>query len=383
MSGPLDGVRVVEVAAIGPAPFAGMLLADLGAEVINVGRLDDTGGMAAAAHRVLHRGRRFVHLDLKHPAGAEVVRDLATEADVFTEGLRPGVAERLGIGPEELLAANPLLVYGRMTGWGQDGPRSGQGGHDLGYLALSGALAPCVDDSGRPIAPLNMLGDFGGGGMLLAVGVLSALYAAGRTGEGQVVDASILDGAALLTSMHQAMVATGQWTAPPGGNIFDGGAPFYRAYRTADDKWLSVSAIEPKFYRAFLEGLGLDIAPETQYDQSGWPELRVIFADHIVTRTRDAWVEAFAGRDACVVPVLEPDEAAADPHLTARSVYVDAGGIRQPAPAPRFSGTPTQLPPESPTDETATVLGEFGYTQADIRRLADAGVIHTSSGTAR
>jgi alpha-methylacyl-CoA racemase len=378
MSGPLDGVRVVELGAIGPAPFAGMLLSDLGAEVINVGRpvgqLED-GGMTAATHRVLLRGRRFVHLDLRHPAGAEVVQDLVRGADAFTEGFRPGVAERLGVGPDDLLEINPRLVYGRMTGWGQDGPRAADAGHDVGYLALSGALAPSVGDGGRPVPPLNMLGDFGGGGMLLAVGVLSALFSAQQTGQGQVVDASILDGSALLTAMHQSMLASGMWQRPPGGNLFDGGAPFYRVYRTADDKWLSVGAIEPKFYAALLDGLGVDADPAEQFDQEHWPELRVAFATRIAAYSRDEWVQVFAGRDACVVPVLEPDEAAADPHVIAREVYVDRGGIRHPAPAPRFSETPTELPAESPDDETSDVLGEFGYTHSDIRRLADAGVI--------
>lgn len=375
MPGPLDGVKVVELAAIGPAPFAGMLLADLGAEVINIARIGEPGAMNGAAQRVLLRGRRFVHVDLKHPAGADVVRDLAAGADVFIEGFRPGVAERLGVGPDELLGVNSRLVYGRMTGWGQDGPRADQAGHDLGYLALSGALAPCVGDDGRPVAPLNMLGDFGGGGMLLAVGVLGALYAAQQSGEGQVVDAAIVDGAALLTAMHQGMLAAGLWDAPPGGNLFDGGAPFYRVYRTGDDRWLSVSAVEPKFYAALLDGLGLPIDPAGQYDASHWPALRDTFAARIATRSRDEWVEHFAGRDACVVPVLAPDEAAVDPHLVDRGVYVDTGAIRHPAPAPRFSETPTELPAESPDDETTTVLGEFGYTHSDIRRLADAGVI--------
>lgn len=377
MPGPLEGVRVVELAAIGPAPFAGMLLADLGAEVIHVARPDDTGGMpaAAAAHRVLLRGRRLVHVDLKHPAGADVVRDLAAAADVFLEGFRPGVAERLGVGPDDLLAANSRLVYGRMTGWGQDGPRAGEAGHDLGYLALSGALAPCVGDDGRPVAPLNMLGDFGGGGMLLTVGVLSALLAVQQTGEGQVVDAAIVDGAALLTAMHQGMLAAGQWESPPGGNLFDGGAPFYRVYRTADDRWLSVSAVEPKFYAALLDGLDLPLDPAAQHDRSRWRAWRETFAARIATRTRDEWVELFAGADACVVPVLEPDEAAADAHLVERGVYVDAGAIRHPAPAPRFSVTPTELPGDGLDDQTAAVLGEFGYTAADLRRLADARVI--------
>lgn len=374
MPGPLNGVRVVELAAIGPAPFAGMMLADLGAEVINVGRLEDSG-ITAAAHRVLLRGRRFVHLDLRHPAGVEVVEDLARSADVVTEGFRPGVAERLGVGPDDLLPINPRLIYGRMTGWGQDGPRAAAAGHDLGYLALSGALAPCVGDGGRPVAPLNMLGDFGGGGMLLAVGVLSALFSVQQTGEGQVVDASILDGAALLTAMHQSLLASGMWQQPPGGNLFDGGAPFYRVYRTSDDKWLSVGAIEPKFYAELVEGLGVPVDPAEQYDQAHWPEWRVTFATRIASRTRDEWVEAFAGRDACVVPVLDPDEAAADPHVIAREVYADRGGIRHPAPAPRFSETPTELPEPSPEDETVEVLGEFGYSHSDIRRLADAGVI--------
>ncbi|RNI23851.1 CaiB/BaiF CoA transferase family protein [Flexivirga caeni] len=380
MPGPLDGVRAVELAAIGPAPFAGMLLADLGAEVIHVARASGTSDVpgSGAAHRVLLRGRRVIHVDLKHPAGADVVRDLAAGADVFLEGFRPGVAERLGVGPDELLAVNSRLVYGRMTGWGQDGPRAGEAGHDLGYLALSGALAPCVGDGGRPVAPLNMLGDFGGGAMLLVIGVVSALFAAQQSGEGQVVDAAVLDGAALLTAMHQGMLAGGLWEAPPGGNLFDGGAPFYRVYRTADDRWLSVAAIEPKFYAALLDGLGLPIDPAGQHDRTRWPALRDTFAARIATRARDEWVDLFAGTDACVVPVLEPEEAASDPHLAERGVYVDTGVIRHPAPAPRFSATPTELPTESAVDETAAVLGECGYTASDIRRLADAGVIATS-----
>ncbi|WP_265443618.1 CaiB/BaiF CoA transferase family protein [Flexivirga meconopsidis] len=376
MTGPLTGVRVVELSAIGPAPFAGMLLADLGAEVIRVGRLagDDEEAMRPT-HGVLNRGRRWMQLDLKQPEAQEAVRKLAATADVLTEGFRPGVAERLGLGPEALLAINPRLVYGRMTGWGQTGPRAATAGHDLGYIALSGALAPCVAADGTPTQPLNMLGDFGGGGMLLAVGVLSALWSAARTGEGQVVDAAIVDGAALLTGMHQAMLASGLWAAAPGGNVFDGGAPFYGSYRTADGRWLSVAAMEPKFYGQLLQGLELDLDPAAQLDQSSWPATRSVFASRIAEKTRDEWIAAFDGLDACVAPVLEPAEVTGDPHLADREVYVERDGLRHPAPAPRFSHTPTTLPADGGADETATILHDLGYTDDQLTALADAGAI--------
>ena len=374
-TGPLRGVRVIELGAIGPAPFAGMMLSDMGAEVIRVGRLGDDERAGAATHGVLNRGRRWMQVDLKSASGVAIVRDLVAGADVLTEGFRPGVAERLGLGPADLLAVNPALVYGRMTGWGQDGPLAHAAGHDINYIALSGVLAPVVGDGGRPVPPLNMLGDFGGGGMLLAVGVLGALLHARATGEGQVVDAAIVDGAALLTSMHQAMLASGMWAAPAGHNLFDGGAPFYGVYRTADDRWLSVGAIEPKFYAALLTGLGLELDPAQQMDTSTWPHTRELIAERIVERTRDEWVRVFAETDACVAPVLEPAETARDEHLRTRETYVSRDGLRHPAPAPRFGSTPGTLPTRSIGSETAALLREIGRTEQQIAALRDSGVI--------
>lgn len=362
MSGPLAGVRVIEIAAIGPAPFTGMLLADLGAEVIRIDR-PRADPSYEAMHAVLNRGRRRMTLDLKSPHGVAAVRRLAETADILTEGFRPGVAERLGIGPAQLHAANPALVYGRMTGWGQDGPRATAAGHDINYIALSGALAPAVGSDGAPTAPLNMLGDFGGGGMLLAVGLLAALHHARATGEGQVIDAAIVDGAALLTGMHQAMLAVGAWPNPPGHNLFDGGAPYYGVFRTADDRFLSVGAIEPQFYRLLLTGLDLaDIDPATQNDQATWPVVRARVAGRIAERTLAHWTAVFEGTDACVAPVLEPEQALTDAHLGARSTYLMVDGVQHPAPAPRFSLTETRLPPVGAVDETQQILAEVGLS---------------------
>ncbi|NHN55588.1 CoA transferase [Calidifontibacter sp. DB0510] len=375
MAGPLTGVRVIELGAIGPAPFAGMLLGDLGAEVIRVARHGDDAAAQRAVHGVLLRGRRFVQADLKAPGGAELVRRLVQGADVLTEGFRPGVAERLGIGPDDLLAGNPRLVYGRMTGWGQDGPLAASAGHDINYIALSGALAPCVGSDGAPVAPLNMLGDFGGGGMLLAVGVLAALLHARATGEGQVVDAAIVDGSALLTAMHQAMLGSGLWAAPPGGNIFDGGAPFYGVYRTADDRWLSVGAIEPAFYADFVRGLGMPGLPDRD-DPANWPQLKQQVAARIAERSLEEWTDAFAGLEACVAPVLDPAEAPDHPQLAAREVYREWDGLRHPAPAPRFSATTVDWPPTAEaTDSTYDVLREIGCSTDELDQWTSSGVI--------
>jgi len=341
--GPLRGVRVVEVGGIGPGPYAGMLLADLGADVV---RVDRPGDDLRATHAVLLRGRRSAVLDLKSDLGIEAVLRLADRSDVLLEGYRPGVAERLGVGPDVVLARNPAIVYGRMTGWGQDGPYAGSAGHDLTYLAVSGALEAFAGPDGRPVPPLNLLGDFGGGGMLLAFGVVSALLHARTTGQGQVVDAAIVEGVASMTAMHQAMLASGMWPGPPGTNIFDGGAPFYRCYRTRDDRWVAVAAIEPTFYARLLEGLGVaadDAAAlaTAQLDRARWPEVSARFAAVFATRSRAEWVEAFAGLDACVAPVLSVREAVADPHLAARGTYrvAGGGGPTQPAAVPRFGRT--------------------------------------------
>ena len=362
MSGPLAGIRVIEVGGIGPGPFAGMLLADLGAEVIRVDR--PVGGVDRDAHAVLLRGRRSLLIDLKDERGQEVVRRLVDSADVLIEGFRPGVMERLGLGPDELLARNPRLVYGRMTGWGQTGPYARLAGHDINYIATAGALKPTAAPDLTPVAPLNMLGDFGGGGMLLVSGVLAALLHARETGHGQVVDAAIVDGTAALTAMLHSMRNSGLWSAPRGENLFDGGAPFYGVYRTADDEWLAVGAIEPQFYAELLAGLGLsdELRETPQHASESWPRVRERFAEVIAARTKADWLHIFDGRDACVSEVVDPGDVATQPHLAARGTYVVVDGALQPAPAPRFSLTDLATPEPAPTPgaDTAAVLRELG-----------------------
>lgn len=380
-SGPLADVRVLEIGGIGPGPFAGMMLADMGADVIRVDRPGAVGRreLDDLSHQVLGRGRRSIAVDLKNPRGRDLVLDLAARSDVLLEGFRPGVAERLGLGPADALGRNPKLVYGRMTGWGQDGPYARRAGHDINYVAVTGALEPIVGAGGRPTAPLNMLGDFGGGGMLMAFGVVSALLHARRTGEGQVVDAAIVDGTALFTAMLHSMRAAGQWSGGRGENLFDGGAPYYGVYRTADDRWISVGAIEPKFYRELLRGLGLDgeLAAEDQNDHASWPRTRARFAERFRERTRDEWTAVFAGTDACVAPVLDPAEAGRDEHLAARGVFADRDGVTHPEPAPRLSATPGAWPGPTPEagEHTRQVLAELGYSAAVIDELAGDDVI--------
>ena len=376
-TGPLAGVQVVEVGGIGPGPYAGMLLADLGASVV---RVDRPGEDLRATHAVLLRGRRSVVLDLKSDLGREAVLRLAERSDALLEGFRPGVAERLGIGPEEALARNRGLVYGRMTGWGQDGPYAQLAGHDITYLAVTGVLETFVGADGRPVPPLNLLGDFGAGGTVLALGVVAALLHARISGQGQVVDAAIVDGVGATTGMLQSMLASGAWGAPRGGNLFDGGAPFYRCYRTSDDRWMAVGAIEPVFYARLLGGLGLtpeDVGAD-QLDAVAWPRVSRLLESRFATRTREEWAGVFAGLDACVVPVLSVVEARSDPHLSARGVYAagapavatpedasvpGSGPVPvQPAPAPRFSVTTASAgaPAEVPGRHTAEVLAELG-----------------------
>jgi alpha-methylacyl-CoA racemase len=382
VSGPLTGVRVLEMACIGPGPFGGMLLADMGADIVRVDRPDNVGGHRsnASSHLVLDRGRRSVAVDLKHPDGPEVVLSLAERADVLIEGFRPGVMERLGLGPDVVAARNPRLVYGRMTGWGQDGPDAARAGHDINYISLAGALEPvAAPGGGAPVAPLNMLGDFGGGGMLLALGVVSALLHARASGQGQVVDAAILDGTALLTAMTHAMRFSGGWSAPRGENVFDGGAPYYGVYQCAGGGWLSVGAIEPKFYAELADGLGLSavLPPSAQHDRAEWPRQRALIAATVAGRTRDEWVAAFAGRDACVAPVLAPDEALTHPHVAARRVFTDAGGLVHPEPAPRFSRTAGPRPGAGARvgEHTDAVLADFGLSAPDVARLRASGAV--------
>jgi alpha-methylacyl-CoA racemase len=384
MAGPLAGVRVVELAGIGPAPFAGMVLADLGADVVRVDR-PAGGGVAGlggdrGAHRmeVLNRGRRSVAVDLKHPDGAEVVLRLAAGADALIEGLRPGVAERLGVGPEACRARNPRLVYGRMTGWGQDGPYAAEAGHDITYAAVAGALAHIGRAGQPPTPPLNLVADFGGGGMLLALGVVAGVLSARATGEGQVVDAAMVDGVALLMAPFFTGYRTGFFSDERGTNLLDSGAPFYDSYACADGRWVAVGAIEPQFFAALVAGLGLDAAAlGPQHDQGGWPEMRRRFAAAFATATRDEWVARFAGRDACVAPVLTTEETFADPHLAARGTVVEVEGVPQPAPAPRFSATPGRLdrPPPAPGEHTAAVLAEAGYGPDEIAALRAGGAV--------
>ena len=370
------------MACIGPGPFAGMLLADMGAEIVRVDRPERAGGPRdnADSHLVLDRGRRSIAVDLKHPDGPGIVLDLAAGADVLIEGFRPGVMERLGLGPDPVFARNPALVYARMTGWGQDGPRGSRAGHDINYISLAGALEPAAaPDGGPPVPPLNMLGDFGGGGMLLALGIVSALLHARSGGQGQVVDAAIVDGTALLTAMLHAMRFSGDWGPPRGANLFDGGAPYYGVYRCGDGGWLSVGAIEPKFYAEFTRGLGLtaELPAETQHDRADWPRQRALVAAVIARRPRDEWAEVFAGTDACVTPVLAPDEVLSDPHLAARAVFTDVDGLVHPAPAPRFSHTPGAPGAMAPLvgEHTDAVLADFGFSPSAIARLRKSGAV--------
>jgi len=342
--GPLQGVRVVEFAGIGPGPFCGMLLADLGADVVRIDRRGTRTGLLGAigGTSLLDRGKRSIALDLKDTADLEVVRALAARADVLLEGFRPGVMERLGLGPAELLAANPALVYGRMTGWGQTGPLSHSAGHDIGYIALTGALGATGRPDERPAPPINLLGDFGGGGVFLALGAVAALVHARATGEGQVVDAAIVDGTAVLTTMIHGMLDAGAWVDRRGVNLLDTGAPFYDVYRCSDGQFVAVGALEEKFYAALLDGLGLsgDPAVPPREDPRRWPELRALFTDRFAARTRGEWWEVFRGTDACVAPVWSLLEATTDPHNRARDMFVEVDGRVQPAPAPRFSATP-------------------------------------------
>ena len=377
--GPLSGLRVVELAGIGPAPFAGMILADLGAEVV---RIDRPGGseLLAGAGRfdLLGRGKKSVLLDLKRPGDVETALALIGRADVLIEGYRPGVAERLGVGPRECLARNPALVYGRMTGWGQDGPLAELAGHDIAYIALTGALHAIGAANGPPQIPLNLLGDFGGGGAYLVIGVLAALWAVRGGAPGQVVDAAIVDGTAHLLAFVHGLLASGAWTDERGVNLLDGGAPFYSVYATSDGRYMAVGALEAKFYAELLDRLGLDEDPARQHDRDGWPALRERIAAAFATRTQAQWSEIFARSDACVAPVLSLREAPGHPHLKARGTFVIRDGVLQPAPAPRFSATPAALgtPPPLPGEHTGEILLAWGAGGGDVAGLrAELGAL--------
>jgi len=378
-AGPLSAVRVVHLAAAGPIPLATMLLADLGADVIRVDRATGDGSVTGLATRddPRTRGQRSVGLDVKQEAGRELLLQLMERSDVFLEGMRPGVAERLGIGPEPALRRNPRLVYGRMTGWGQDGPLARAVGHDLNYLAVAGALHPMGPADAPPPVPLNLIADFGGGGLYLAVGVLAALLERASSGQGQVVDAAMVDGVASMTGMFHAMLAKGLWSDAREDNLLDGAAPFYRTYATSDGGFMAVGAIESQFYAALLATLGLDPARWPQHDRSRWPSQRAALAEVFAGHTRDEWAARFAGVDACVTPVLSLAEATAHPHLRERGTFVEADGLTQPAPAPRLSRTPAAVagPRTGPRAHTAEVLGELGLGMAELDALRAKGVV--------
>lgn len=357
--GPLDGVRVLELAGLGAAPFGCMVLADLGADVL---RIDRPGG-GGSSPDLLGRGRRSLEVDLKDPDGVTLVLELAERADVLVEGFRPGVAERLGVGPDVCLDRNARLVYARLTGWGQDGPLAPTAGHDIDYIAVAGALDPIGRAGGPPVPPLNLVGDFGGGGLLLCVGVLAALHERERSGRGQVVDAAMVDGAALLTTMFHVLRARGLWRDERGSNLLDTGAPYYDVYETSDGRYVAVGALEPEFYARLLATVGIDPADlPSRDDPAAWPEIRQALADVFRQRTRDEWSELFAGVDACVAPVLSLGEAPSHPHNQERGTFVDVGGVLQPAPAPRFSRTPAAAPrpASSLNGEGAEILAEWG-----------------------
>ncbi len=379
--GPLQGVTVIEIAGIGPGPFCAMLLADMGANVIRVDRAGQVlgGDPESPPADVLNRGRRSIGVDLKSPEGVETVLRLVESADVLMEGFRPGVAERLGIGPDDCLARNPKLVYGRMTGWGQSGPYAQAAGHDINYIALAGALAPIGRAGEAPVPPLNLVGDFGGGGMFLAFGIACALLEAQRSGEGQVVDAAMVDGAAVLMTMFHAFTAMGIWNEERGTNLLDTGAHFYDVYECADGEYVSIGSIEPQFYAQLLELSGLGEADDLphQHDRSQWPAMKERVAAIFRTRTRDEWCEVMEHTDVCFAPVLSLSEAPTHPHNVERGTFVEYHDVLQPAPAPRFSRTEAtiQRPPAHAGQHTDEVLAEMGFTGDELAKLRDAGAI--------
>ncbi len=377
--GPLTGIRVLEIAGLGPAPFCGMLLADMGADVIRIDRASAVRlDRNDASTDVLGRGKRSVAVDLKDPDGVAAVLTLAKTADVLIEGFRPGVAERLGIGPQQCHAVNPRLVYGRMTGWGQTGPLAHAAGHDINYVALSGMLHGIGRADQPPVPPLNLVGDYGGGGMLLALGITSALIEVSRTGKGPVLDTAMTEGSALLGTFFHGYMAEGRWSVDRGQNLIDSGAPFYDVYETADGKFVSVGPIEPHFYAELVALAGLD-EPDApaQYDTAAWPEGKQRFAEVFAQKTRDEWCALLEGTDACFAPVLDMAEAPLHPHNVDRQSFIEIDGVVQPAPAPRFSSRPTHMPsaPVPVGNNTNEVLAEAGIPADAIASLRDRGVV--------
>ena len=368
MAGPLQGLKVIEMAGIGPGPFCAMLFADMGADVVRVER----PGTRRNPNDILARGRSVLQVDLRAEGASAAVLDAIASADVLIEGFRPGVMERLGLGPAECHARNPRLIYGRMTGWGQHGPLAKAAGHDINYIAISGALHAIGRSGEAPVPPLNYVGDFGGGAMLLAFGLLAALHEAQRSGQGQVVDAAMTDGAALLSAMMYGMKAAGQWSNQRGENMLDGGAHFYDTYACADGKYVAIGAIEPQFYALLREHCGLadDPAFDAQMDADRWPLLKLRLADVFRTRTRDEWSALLEGSDACFAPVLDWDEAPMHAHNVARNTFVEVGGLVQPAPAPRFSRTAPEVPPAVAAEGAGAMLRRWGVAADALTRLA-------------
>ena len=380
MAGPLSGIRIVEIAGIGPGPFCAMMLADLGAEVLRVDRAERARLPRPDGPNLdlLNRGRRSVAVDLKSPAGVEVVLRLVEKADALIEGFRPGVMERLGLGPDVCLARNPKLVFGRMTGWGQDGPLAKAAGHDLNYIALTGALHAIGRADSPPPPPLNLVGDFGGGGLMLAYGILAALLERARSGKGQVVDAAMVDGAAALMAIIFGAHTSGWWRDERAANMLDGGAHFYDCYETKDGKYVSIGSIEPQFYAQLLELTGLKGEPlPHQMDRSSWPKLKERLAAIFKTRTRDEWCDLMEGTDVCFAPVLSLAEAPEHAHMKARNTFVEVEGVRQPGPAPRFSRTPgvIERPPAHAGEHTDEALADWGFPRADVAQLRNSGAI--------
>ena len=381
LRGPLRGIKVLEFAGLGPAPFAAMMLADMGADVLRLERhtlvgADPTSG---ASWDLLNRSRRSVGIDLKHPQGTALALQLAEQSDVLIEGFRPGVMERLGVGPAACMARNARLIYGRMTGYGQEGPLAGAVGHDIDYIALAGALEPIGRAGMAPVPPINLLGDFGGGGMLLVCGVLAALVERATSGAGQVVDAAMVDGSALLCTMLHAYRQSGQWSGARGENLFDSGAPFYNVYETAEGAYIAVGALEPPFYAELLRRLALtdDARFAAQMDRAQWPAMKRVLESLFKSRTRDAWCAVFEGSDACVAPVLSPAEAPQHPHNVSRHTFVQMDGVVHPAPAPRFSRTPSaiQCAPPHAGAHTRTALRDWGVSDEAVEGLSRAGAI--------
>ena len=378
--GPLNGVKILEIAGIGPGPFASMMLSDMGAEILRIDRAQSVqgGDPDKPSLDFLARGRRSVALDLKNPQGVETLLKLVEGADAILEGFRPGVMERLGLGPDVCLARNPRIVYGRMTGWGQEGPLAQVAGHDINYIALAGALEPIGRRGQKPLPPLNLVGDFGGGGMILAYGVVCALVERATSGKGQVVDAAMVDGAAALMAIFHGAAQSGWWKEERGTNMLDTGAHFYDTYETSDGKYVSLGSIEPQFYEELIEKIGLaDADLPGQMDRSQWPDMKEHFTKLFKTKTRDEWCDILEGSDACFAPVLSMTEAQDHPHIKARNTFVTVAGAPQPGPAPRFSRTPCEIsgPPPHPGQHTNEALADWGFASDEIDRLREAKAI--------